>query len=192
MKAVIIFQGFTESDERPTGMEDLYFSVIRQFAGPYVTTYQPRRWNSCTTALAHQLVRQRIHDVIVVAYSWGAGYAAMKFAKVGRQFGIRIPLALLCDPVYRPTWMPAWLPANPLNIYSLDRRSKIKLPTTIRRIAGVRQQLTIPHGHEVVRTDPNQIVPQLKVLPYSHTGIDESPEWFALVKNELEYELKNP
>jgi pimeloyl-ACP methyl ester carboxylesterase len=190
MKAIVIFQGFTESDERPTGMEDLYFSVIRQFAGPYVTTYQPRRWNSDCTALAHQLVRQRIHDVIVVGYSWGAGYAAMKFAKIGRQYGIRIPLALLCDPVYRPTWMPAWLPANPLNIYSLDRNSKIKLPPAIKRAVYVRQNLSIPHGHEVVAAK-NQIAEFRGFLPYSHTGIDESPEWFSLVKNELEFEL-NP
>jgi pimeloyl-ACP methyl ester carboxylesterase len=190
VKAIVSFQGFTESDARPTGTEDLYFSVIRQFAGPYVTTYQPRRWNSDSTALAHQLVRQRIHDVIVVAYSWGAGYGAMKFAEVGRQFGIRIPLALLCDPVYRPTWMPGWLPANPLNIYSLDRRSKINLPTAIRRVAGVRQDLTIPNGHEVVATDRAQIVQPLKKLPYSHTAIDECPEWYALVKSELELELQ--
>ena len=189
MKAVVTFQGFTESDERPTGTEDLYFSVVRQFAGPYVTTYQPRRWNSDSKALAEQLVRQRIHDVIVLAYSWGAGYQCMKFAKIGRQYWIRIPLALHCDPVYRPTWMPGWLPANPLNIYSIDRRSKIKLPPAIRRAVYVRQELSIPNGHQLVAEHPGQVAECRAVLPYGHTGIDECPEWFTIVRNELEFEL---
>lgn len=191
MKAIVTFQGFTESDEKPTGTEDLYFSVIRHFAGPSVTTYQPRRWNSNIPAVLQQLTRQRIHDVVLIGYSWGAGFACMKFAKAAREFGVRIPLALLCDPVYRPTWLPGWLPPNPLNIYSLDRRTKIKLPDTIKRACCVRQQLSIPNGHLLEATHPHQVIHAPRVLPYAHTGIDESPEWFSLVRNELELELKS-
>jgi hypothetical protein len=46
MKAIIVSQGYTESEAHATGTEDLYFDIIRKFARENVTTYQPRRWNS--------------------------------------------------------------------------------------------------------------------------------------------------
>ena len=84
-----------------------------------------------------------------------------------------------------------WLPANPLNIYSIDRRTKIKLPPAIHRATGVRQTLTVPSGHDIVKTVQHQKIDPFRVLPYGHTNIDEAPEWFTLVKNELEFELRS-
>jgi hypothetical protein len=69
MKAIVVFQGFTESEASATGTEDLYFEVVRKFANEHVTTYQPRRWNTDLEPLLDQLIRQRIHDVIVIDYS---------------------------------------------------------------------------------------------------------------------------
>jgi pimeloyl-ACP methyl ester carboxylesterase len=108
MIAVVQFQGNLQSGANQSGMEDLHFQVTRKFASETITVIHPRRWNSDTEALMDMLVRQAIHTVILIGYSWGAGYQCMKFAKLAPEWGIRIPLALLCDPVFRPLWMPSW------------------------------------------------------------------------------------
>jgi pimeloyl-ACP methyl ester carboxylesterase len=188
MKAIVQFQGHLQTGENQSGMEDLHFQVTRKFAHESLTVVHPRRWNCDLDAFMDMLVRQEIHTVILIGYSWGAGYTCMKFAKLAPDRGIKIPLALLCDPVYRPTWMPRWLPANPLNIYSIDRRTKIHLPPAIRRVASVRQTISIPCGHQIVPTLPHQVIHEPRVLPYNHCNIDEAPEWFTMVRNELELE----
>ena len=190
--AVIQYQGHLQSGASQSGTEDLHFQITRKFANEHVTVLHPRRWNSDTEQLLDMLIRQQIHRVILIGYSWGAGFACMRFAKMAPDWGIRIPLALLCDPVYRPTWMPRWMPANPLNIYSLDRRTKIKVPSTIKRVAWVRQRLSIPCGHDLVTTSPHQTIEAPRELPYSHLTIDEAPEWFTMVRNELTFELAPP
>jgi pimeloyl-ACP methyl ester carboxylesterase len=190
MIAVVQYQGHLQTGQSQSGMEDLHFNVTRKFANEHVTVVHPRRWNSDVPALMDMLTRQEIHRVILIGYSWGAGYTCMKFAKLAPEWGIKIPLALLCDPVYRPTWMPGWLPANPLNIYSLDRRTKIHVPQTIKRVAWVRQKLSIPNGHELVSEyGHTHIVPGRVINGHTHMTIDEAPEWFSLVRNELEFEL---
>ena len=185
MRAIIPFRGFTETDADYCGTEELYFNVVRRFANDDITTFHPRRWNSPLDHLMGMLMRQRIHEVVLIGYSWGAGYSCMKFAKMARENGITIPLALLCDPVYRPTWMPAILGANPLNIYSLDRRTKIKVPGTIKRVKWVRQNLTIPCGHDLVADSPGTVIEHAITIKAAHTVIDEMPEWHNLVKDEL-------
>ena len=50
MKAILTFQGFTESEHARSGTEDLFFEVIRKFACDDVTTYHPRTWSFNETA----------------------------------------------------------------------------------------------------------------------------------------------
>lgn len=190
MKAVVTFQGFTESDSRATGTEDLYFSVVRKFAFENCTTYQPRRWNTNLENLLDQLIRQRIHDVVVIGYSWGGGFTSQKFAEMAPDWGIKIPLMLLCDAVYRPLWMPAWMGANPLCIGSLSRKAKIVVPESVKRVCWVRQKCSVPAGHDLRHASPATKIEPGKVLPYSHVAIDSAPEWHSLVRNELEFLLK--
>lgn len=189
MKAVIVFQGFTESEAHATGTEDLFFDVIRKFARENVTVYHPRRWNANIEPLLDQLVRQRIHDVIVVGYSWGAGFAAQKFAHLAPDWGIRIKLMLLCDAVYRPQWMPAWMGANPFCIGSLSKRRKITIPQSVARVCWVRQNISIPQGHDLqAESQLTKIEPPV-FLPFAHTSIDAAPAWRTMVRTELEFEL---
>jgi pimeloyl-ACP methyl ester carboxylesterase len=190
--AIVSISGNLQTGEAQSGMEDLYFQVTRYYTGKHVTAFDPRRWNANLDQLLWRLVRQQIHQVVLIGYSWGAGYTSIKFAKRAEQFGIKIPLALLCDPVYRPTWMPSWLPPNPLNIYSLDRRTKIKVPRTIKKAVYLRQQRSIPHGHELTPIEPASTeIHDKGFVPYSHLQIDEAPEWFSLVKTELTNHFEN-
>lgn len=60
MRAIITFQGFTESEGSPTGTESLYWRVIRDFDVDDVTALTPRRWNSDIDSIVGMLIRQQI------------------------------------------------------------------------------------------------------------------------------------
>lgn len=183
MRAIITFQGFTESAASRTGTEDLYFTVIRTFADANVTTIHPQEWTANVNTIAKQLSRQRIHDVAIVSYSHGQA-AACNFAKVAYELGITVSLWLACDPVYRPAWLPRWNWIQPLAFRAMGKSAKIKVPHNIRRVAGVRQKVNRPAGHDLIATGDTHIE-IFPFLTYTHTKIDQSPEWFALVADEL-------
>jgi hypothetical protein len=184
MNAVLTFQGFTESSRQRTGTEDLYFSVIRQFASRSTTTYQPQPWTADVKTLAAQIARQGIRNVAIVSYSHGQS-TAVDFSKAAYSLGITVDLWLACDPVYRPAWLPRWNWMQPLAFRALTKTARIKVPHNIRRVTGVRQDISWPAGHDLTPTSPATYVEDLIKLPYSHTTIDHAPEWFSLVKTEL-------
>lgn len=184
MKSVVTFQGFTESEDSRTGTEDLYFEVIRKIAREDVTTYQPKAWTADVKSLAAQVARQGIRNVAIVSYSHGQS-AAVDFSKAAYALGITVDLWLACDPVYRPAWLPRWNWTQPLAFRALTKSARIKVPSNIRRVTGVRQDISWPAGHDLKPASPATIVEDLVRLPYSHTSIDQSPEWFQLVKREL-------
>ena len=187
MKAIITFQGFTEDADRPSGTENLFFHVIRKFAGPNVTTYHPKTWKCDLDKLVSQLIRQGVRDVAIVGYSWGGGYTAVKAAAMLAEWNIRVGLMLLCDPVYRPRWMPAWMGANPLCFRSMLPGKKISIPSNVRRVAWVRQTMTRPAGHDLKAERPHLThIEPATILPFSHVVIDEAPQWYETVNHELQ------
>jgi hypothetical protein len=183
MKAIVCFQGFRESDHRRSGTEDLFFNVVRCFANESVTTYHPREWTTNVENLAAQLSRQGIRQVAMISYSHGQA-AATAFADLAYYHGIKIPLWLACDPVYRPTWLPRWNILQPLSFAALLKGGEIHVPRNISRVVYVRQETTRPMGRTLVADAPSVVQDPL-VLPYSHTAIDHAPEWFAMVRREL-------
>jgi len=191
MNAIVTFQGFTESDSSRTGTEDLFFRVIRCFSSPTVTTYHPRTWTTNVKHIAAQLSRQGIRNVVMVSYSHGQA-AATDFAKACYEHGISVDLWLACDPVYRPAWLPRWNWLQPAAIRALLRDSVIKVPHNVMRVVSVRQELTIPRGHTLRATSPRTYVEPAKVLSYSHTAIDQAPEWYVLAEKELANWVKPP
>jgi hypothetical protein len=191
MKAIVSFQGFTESDAARTGMEDLYFSVIRKYAREDVTTYQPRTWTANVQALAYQLNRQGIRHAAMVSYSHGQA-AACDFARHCYDLGISIDLWAACDPVYRPVWLPRHNWFQPLAFRAMGLSASISVPANVRRVAWARQTISRPQGHDLRANSPLTYVQKPLVLPYSHTSIDNAPEWFELVKAELTHWIHPP
>jgi len=184
MKAIVTFQGFTESSEKRTGTEDLYWQVIRLFSGSGITTDWPRQWTANTKDLASLLARQRIERVAMVSYSHGQA-AACDFAEKCYALGIDVDLWLACDPVYRPSWLPRINAAQPLAFRAISRFAKIKVPRSVKRVASVRQRVNRPHGHDLIATSPDTVIAPPIDLRFTHTEIDHAGEWFALVKEEL-------
>lgn len=186
MRAILTFQGFTESDAERTGTENLYWTVIREFSsGLYVTTDWPRTWTSDVEKLVALISRQGIRHVALVSYSHGQA-AACAFARMAYDYGVHVDLWLACDPVYRPTWLPRWNWLQPLSFRALMKRGRIVVPDSVRRVVWAKQEISLPRGHDLVAEVPKwtHIEPPL-ILNYSHTAIDEAPEWFALVRREL-------
>jgi len=184
MRAIVTFQGFTESSAKRTGTEDLYWDVIRSFSSAEITTDWPRRWTADVKELAALLARQRVESVAMVSYSHGQS-AACQFAEHCYDLGIDVDLWLACDPVYRPAWLPRWNWMQPLAFRALLKKGKIAIPHNIRRVAGVRQETDLPRGHTLVPATPLTTVEPFTVLPFGHTTIDNAGEWFSLVHKEL-------
>jgi hypothetical protein len=74
---------------------------------------------------------------------------------------------------------------------SIIGNPKIKVPSSVRRVHYVIQDITLPSGHRMVAEDPKetQIATPIRIqLP--HIRIDESPTWWALVKIHLQEFVK--
>jgi len=183
--AIVTFTGFTESDAQRTGTEDLYFDIIRKYSGETVTTYQPREWTTDIKKLAYQINRQGIRNVAMISYSHGQA-AACDFARECYKLGIAVDLWVACDPVYRPSWLWRKNWTQPVAFRALFKNSKITVPSNIQRVTGARQNISIPCGHDMRTSLGTTLIP-LIYLPYSHAQIDGSPEWFAIVKQELDH-----
>ena len=193
MRAVITFGGFTEDLSRNTGTERLFREVIRKLVSPDLTCLDPRQWDARVEHMVAYLDRSDVKEVAVVGYSYGGGYTAQKFAKACQEHGITIRLMLLCDPVYRPTWLPAWGLLQPFALRSLmPRCATIDIPRSVQNVHWVRQTLSLPMAHDLRREWSMTMIYDPLILPYGHTAIDESPEWFNLVREHLTIFAETP
>ena len=185
MRAIISFQGFTETNKYRTGTEDLYFNVIRKFSSDGVTTYQPQSWTSNVKSVVRQLSRQGINDVALISYSHGQA-AGAAFAKYAKKYNIEISLWLCCDPVYRSKFIPRYNVFQIFSAWSLTKWATVKVPANIHRVIYVKQDYGIPCGHDMIAEDEaNTYVKHDATLNETHQTIDHCAYWFNLVSAEL-------
>ena len=189
--AIVTFSGFTEDIDEPTGTMRLYEEVISKYDADRVQTFTPRPWNQNPRKLARMIQRLGYEKVILVGYSWGAGWASQVFAMECHKIGLEIPLALLCDPVYRPSWIPGWMGAFPLSFRALFRWGvKIHISPSVRYVVWVRQNNSIPRGHDLVPKEWGRtLIEPATYLPYSHVKIDNAQEWHDIVDMSLTAQL---
>lgn len=186
MRAIVTLQGFTEDLSRNTGTERLFREVIRGFVAPDLFCLDPRQWDADTEAMVAYLSRSKVTECAVVGYSYGGGYTAQKFAKACLKQGITIRTMLLCDPVYRPTWLPPWGLLQPFAVRSLmPKAAHIDIPRSVQNVHWVRQRLSLPMAHDLRKEWSLTMIYEPLILPYGHTAIDESPEWFNMVREHL-------
>lgn len=185
-RAIISFSGFQESEDDRSGFEDGFFRVVSGFAKPNkIFTYAPRTWKSDVKVLADQLRRQHITSVAILSYSHGQA-ATTAFARYAYEIGLDVDLWIACDPVYRPTWLPRCTLAQAVSVKAMLKKGKIKIPKGIRRTVYIRQEKDRPNGHDLVPTSPDQTSECVGVFhSYGHTQIDEAPEFWRIVKEEL-------
>lgn len=108
--------------------------------------------------------------VLIAAYSWGAGWGAMRLARELERRGIEVDDMVLSDPVYRhPLWSLAWLALCGL---------PITVPTNVRRVTWFRQVKNRPMGSPLRKSFAalTKIAPA-GVLDREHEWMDDAPEW---------------
>lgn len=125
---------------------------------PGVVIHSPWQWNLDWRAQAAHFARHvRINTegrtrVVVVAYSWGAGWGFLRFARELQGRGVLIDVAIMIDPVYRLPYLPAW--AWWLSPEALTGLGKIRIPDNVHakpnpgRVICYRQFQSRPMGRE--------------------------------------------
>lgn len=179
MLAILPFSGFTEQRIKARGVEDLWVEVLLPLSSPNLVIYSPEVWHSDPKVIMSELRRANVRKIMLIGYSWGAGYGCIKTARFARDYGISIPLACFCDPVFRSALLPTYIPINPL---SLLPRKRITVPPSIKEVRWVKQKLNLPGNAELVAESPNTKINPPIWIEAKHAHIDESEVWFDLVK----------
>lgn len=147
------------------------------------------------------LVRDRYREpvrVAIFAYSWGAGWGAMRLAAELQRRAIDVQFMVLSDPVYRGAWYwQRWA-----NLFGRKPRTligkilgapRIRVPANVGRVLSFFQTNNWPQGHELaaigegtVITTPRQIAAAI------HENMDEAPEFhkqcFSTVRQLMKQE----
>jgi|GEM_PF-1480907 len=165
----VCISGFLQSEARMNGILRLWLDTVRPLQDPRTfTTY--RRWNSHWPSLAEFIQNTRGSDELrvgVYAYSYGAGWGAMRLATALRRRGIAVDEMVLSDPVYRHGCRSlAWL--------SLVRGPRIRVPANVKRLTWFYQRTNRPAGHALVDAAGHP-VPGLFVPGVIHQAMDDLP-----------------
>lgn len=191
LRSIVVFiSGFRQSAERFNGVFRQFREAAsrRREMGIADARIEYRTWRSEWDAFA-EYTRSLLDfngEVWIVGYSWGAGWGAKRLAVELNFRGLTVPGMLLCDPVYRSPVLPAWLPLNPLSLIHKRRWApKIYLPSNIRNVRWLRQDVSRPQAHQLVAVNPQAtVIHPPKVLQLIHSEMDESNE-FAAMSREL-------
>lgn len=135
-KSIFLIDGFTRRTGDPTGIEKLWHRlfVLRDHFGGSRTLLMPREWNSPIDPMMQMINRHCSADarIAIGAFSYGAGYAAIRLARELRRWGRDVELMLLIDPVHRTRFISTrWL--------ALTGRIPIRIPQNVRNVVSWRQ-----------------------------------------------------
>lgn len=149
--------------------------------GPQSRVYlHPWRLDAESVA-EHAWILQRLHAaelaIGIYAYSWGAGYGAIKLCNSLADRGLDVDALVLCDPVPRPSLLFRWQALLPAR---WSHRAII-VPANVRRCWSLFQRRNVPQGHPVVARDPalTEIVPG-EQLDFDHHYMDDAPRFHQL------------
>ncbi len=177
----VAISGFRQAEDRPNGMLRLWLDTLRPLAGPAVfARYAP--WNHDWRGLARLIdntrgsgLRQNCR-VGIYAYSYGAGWGAIRLADALAALGIEVAHCVFSDPVHRY--------ALPVRNWRALRwfagRQKVIVPRNVRAVDWFRQESDpLLWGHEVVAADPaaTRISPATLVPGVRHDAMDDLREF---------------
>lgn len=193
LTTIFTISGFTESRLKESDSEVYHRELIEPYDEQRlnidVMPVQP--WNLDYKGLAALAKRSGTRQAIIFGYSWGGGYGAPMLARALQQQGICIRAMILCDAVYRPLWLPAHAGLSLLvsfrALFNRFLEPIITLPRGIQTLCAIRQSNTKPSGHRLrITRRGSPIDPQIINNTHTtHSNIDRSPEWLALVRGQL-------
>jgi pimeloyl-ACP methyl ester carboxylesterase len=141
-----------------------------------------RPWNSNWSDEAEMVYRFRNGKprLTIAAYSWGAGWGAMQFARELNKRGIEVESMVLSDPVYRnPHLTLRWLTTFSFPI--------IRVPENVRSVRWFRQKKEWPCGHELMgggSLTAGTVIHDAVVAECGHLAMDELPAFHAAALEE--------
>lgn len=169
-------------------------------------------WNTDWSVQAEWIYRLAIpqdSQVVVIAYSWGAGFGFTRLAQELRDRGILIQHAILSDPVFHlgPRWfhtvaglflaqMRAYYPYSRCTQKLCDwgllpPRPTIKVPDNVLAVDYFIQRNSPLRGHELVAEGAHTVINRHPIDYRTHTNMDDCPE-FRIKCREVCHRLFNP
>lgn len=178
---LILFSGFLQREDRPSGFLRLFADLNRLHAGP-TTRVELRSWRDDAARLAEFVFLLRNGEsprITLYGYSWG-GAAAIEFAGELRRRGLIVEHLVLCDAVYRHRYaLGQWRALVPW--------SRLVVPENVRRVTWFRQRQSLPRGHEVVAADAAATrVDTPHTLLCDHCWCDDAPGFHLAAKRIAE------
>ena len=166
---VYVIQGWKQDRSSRSGLLKFWQSMYRQHLSEdsLITAHS---WDANFRAEAEFVFRVSAAQpkIAVVAFSWGAGWGFVKFAKELKRRGLGIHHACLIDPVYRHWyWLGNWrsfVPAIP-----------ILIPSNVKFVTWWRQYQSWPRGHQLLGFGPTNIRDPT-VIDSAHQYMDDNPQ----------------
>lgn len=164
---IYVATGFLQHAGTRTRLIDLWQRLHADYAGAK-TCVKLLPWDANWAAEAELVHRTSGPDplVLMVAYSWGAGWGFTQLAKQLGRRGLRIRRACLIDPVYRHSyWLGNWrafVPAWP-----------IKVPANVDRVTWWRQRISQPYGHDLRSVSGKTKIDRPHQITAAHIHMDD-------------------
>lgn len=202
-----IIPGFLQNRAQSNqGLPIIGQEFIHRFNFPGLAQVELDEWNSDWNVQAEWIYRLGIGGtpkVMIVAYSWGAGFGFTRLAQALADRGVEIEHAILSDPVYHwgDRWMHgfripftnSYLGLAQLKAYYpysrctrqlseiglLPPRPKIKVPPNVKHVDYFIQKNSPLCGHELIATDESTVIQRYDVKFRTHTNMDDCPEFWA-------------
>lgn len=162
---ICCISGFLQSKGQDNGTFKLW-KKLGVYRSPN-TAVSLHEWNSDFSEIAAIIEKSGVQNVLIFAYSWGAGNGAKRLSVELLKKGINVKNMVLSDPVYRsPLWIFSWQAL--LNIRS------ITYPRNVWNIDYFVQQNIPPKGH-TVKIEDKTIEPV--ILNSTHLLMDDHEEY---------------
>lgn len=168
----IVISGFTEHNDEHTGSWRIYRALAPEHYNE-TSHVMLLEWKDDWRWAAIFIDRYVVNSPVAVkiyAYSWGAGYGAMKLARELNKRNIPVRAMVLSDPVYRSTFFIfRWLAMLTFGFI------RIKVPPNVQEVWWFYQKQNRPRAHQLVRTKYRSTKIHAGVeIHTKHQGMDEA------------------
>ncbi len=176
-----VITGFTQTRATRSRLVELWKELYDRYVEPHVIVAL-RAWNTDWKAEAEHVLRlapdqQEEITIKVFAYSWGAGWGLVRFARALGARGLRVQTAVLSDPVYRhPYWLGQWR--------TLLSRWPIVIPANVGEVYSYYQRQNWPRGHKLVAAGKDTVLQHPIQLQATHDAMDEQPQFLTRCRLE--------
>lgn len=142
-----------------------------------------QHWNDRWPEIAERfrwlgLYYKREVRVGIYAYSWGAGWGAMRLSRHLNDLGLGVEHMVLCDPVYRHHYpWGNWRAYANHPALSWICKPVISVPPNVKEVHSFHQTTDYPRGHKLVAESEQTIIHPSVHLNCKHMAMDERVEW---------------